>query len=320
MIVRPVFGSKATLKLIQDYLVFRFPLLFNHSISLLAPYLYSTRPSFLPAVALLSFLDFHLFFFIRILETNRIPCAYLLLSKVWEVVVIPEVLRNRNFLGSIIMSRNGFLCRSRLRIKASRNLFKRIFLLCVITALAASLPGQLFSAEQESFKVQMVESNFFTSFKSNLSELFGPDENNEIPPARKVTWDDLYDLDLETHRPSVKLQSRLSSEVSIKGFIIPMEYDEQRRVTELLLVPYIPSCMHVPPPPSNQMVHVKLNEGAKVEDIFFPIEAVGHLKIAKGEFYEGYMASSYEMEVRSMEVLKDSSMDPFRDFFGSAIN
>ena len=220
------------------------------------------------------------------------------------------------------MSRNGFLCRSRLMIKASRNLFKVIFMLCVcvIMTLTTSLPGQLLSAEQESFKVKMVESNFFTNFKSNLSELFGPDENDGIPSARKVTWNDLYDLDLKTHRPSLQLQSQLSSEVSIQGYIIPMDYDEQRRVTELLLVPYIPSCMHVPPPPSNQMVHVKLNEGAKVEDIFFPIEAVGHLKIAKGEFYEGYMASSYEMEVRSMEVLKDSGMDPFRDFFGSAIN
>ena len=218
------------------------------------------------------------------------------------------------------MSKNGLLRRSRLRVKASRNLLKRMFLLCLITAIAASLPGQLFSAEQGSFKVQMVESSFFSNFKNNLSELFGPDENNEIPPARKVTWNDLYDLDVKTHRPSVQLQTRLSSEVSIKGFIIPMEFDEQRRVTELLLVPYIPSCMHVPPPPTNQMVHVKLIEGRMVDNLFFPVEVVGHLKVAKGEFFEGYMASSYEMEVRSLEVLKDSNMDPTRDFFGSIIH
>jgi hypothetical protein len=220
------------------------------------------------------------------------------------------------------MSKNGFLCRSRLRTKASRNFFKKFFLLClcVITALAASLPGQLFSSERESFKVQMVESSFFANFKSNLSELFGPDENNEIPPARKMTWSDLYDLNVETHRPGVQLQTRISSEVSIEGFIIPMEYDEQRRVTELLLVPYIPSCMHVPPPPANQMVHVKLNEGTMIDNPFSPVEVVGHLKVAKGEFYEGYMESSYEMEVRSLEVLKDSGMDPTEDFFGSIIH
>jgi hypothetical protein len=220
------------------------------------------------------------------------------------------------------MAKTGLLRRSRLRVKVSRNIFKRICLLClcVITAVAASLPGQLFSAEHESFKVQMVESSFFANFKSSLSELFGPDENNEIPPARKMSWNDLYDLNVETHRPSMQLQSRLSSEVSIEGFIIPMEYDEQRRVTELLLVPYIPSCMNVPPPPANQMVHVKLNEGTMLDNPFFPVEVVGHLKVAKGEFYEGYMASSYEMEVRSLEILKDSDMDPTKDFFGNIIH
>jgi hypothetical protein len=202
-----------------------------------------------------------------------------------------------------------------------RDLFKKIFLLClcVFTVLAASILAQPVTAEQESFKVQKVESSFFSKLKNNLSKLLGPDEDNEIPPTKKVTWVDLYDLDPETHQPSSLLQSRINSEISIKGFFIPLEFDEQRKVTEFLLVPYIPSCMHVPPPPPSQIIHVKLNEGKMIENPFLPIEVVGHLKVSEGKYFEDQMTTSYKMEVRSLEVLKDSDMDPTIDFFESVL-
>ena len=217
------------------------------------------------------------------------------------------------------MSKNDLFLRLKLKANAPRNLFKEGLLLRLglFTAFAAILTGQPVSAEQENFKVKKVESRFFSKFKDNLSKLFSPDENNEIPPVKKVSWVDLYELDPETHLPSVQLQTRLNSEVSIKGFFLPMEFDEQRRVTEFLLVPYIPSCMHVPPPPSNQIIHVKLNEGKMIDNPFLPIEIVGHLKVAQGKFYEDLMSTSYEMEVRSLKVMKDSDMDPTIDFFES---
>ena len=219
------------------------------------------------------------------------------------------------------MSKNDLFLRSKLKAKATRILFKESLLLslCVFIALGVILSGQPASAEQEIFKVQKVESRFFSKFKDNLSKLFSPDENNEIPPVKKVSWVDLYELDPETHLPSVQLQARLNSEVSIKGFFLPMEFDEQRRVTEFLLVPYIPSCMHVPPPPSNQIIHVKLNEGKMIDNPFLPIEIVGHLKATEGKLYEGLLSTSYEMQVRSLEVMKDSDMDPTIDFFESVL-
>ena len=217
------------------------------------------------------------------------------------------------------MFKNGIFLRSRLKV--SRKLFKRIVVpcLCFFTVVSASFPDQLFSAEHKSFKMKKVESSFFTNFTNSLSKMFGKDETIEIPPARKVTWDELFELNLETHRPSEKLIKRMSSEVSIEGFIIPMEFDEQRRVTELLLVPYVPSCMHVPTPPPNQIVHVKLNEGKMIDNPFFPIEAVGHLQIAKAQYFEDQFTTSYEMEVRSLKVLNDSGMDPMKDFFGEVL-
>ncbi|HEX4856516.1 MAG TPA: DUF3299 domain-containing protein [Limnobacter sp.] len=47
--------------------------------------------------------------------------------------------------------------------------------------------------------------------------------------------------------------------VRIPGFAIPVEQSE-KGVDELLLVPYFGACIHTPPPPANQIIHVKLTE------------------------------------------------------------
>lgn len=47
--------------------------------------------------------------------------------------------------------------------------------------------------------------------------------------------------------------------VRIPGFAIPIEQSENG-VDELLLVPYFGACIHTPPPPANQIIHVKLSD------------------------------------------------------------
>ncbi|AHE99682.1 hypothetical protein THITH_16825 [Thioalkalivibrio paradoxus ARh 1] len=46
--------------------------------------------------------------------------------------------------------------------------------------------------------------------------------------------------------------------VRLGGFVVPLEGDGSR-VTEFLLVPFYGACIHVPPPPPNQVVHVHVN-------------------------------------------------------------
>lgn len=47
--------------------------------------------------------------------------------------------------------------------------------------------------------------------------------------------------------------------IRIPGFAIPIEQSD-KGVDELLLVPYFGACIHTPPPPANQIIHVKLSE------------------------------------------------------------
>jgi len=49
--------------------------------------------------------------------------------------------------------------------------------------------------------------------------------------------------------------------VRLPGFVVPLEMDTDT-IGEFLLVPYYGACIHVPPPPANQTVHVVTAEGA----------------------------------------------------------
>jgi hypothetical protein len=56
----------------------------------------------------------------------------------------------------------------------------------------------------------------------------------------------------------------------LPGYIVPLEVSEEGRTTEFLLVPYYGACIHVPPPPSNQIVHIFSEMGVRVEDLYQP--------------------------------------------------
>ncbi|WP_146449203.1 DUF3299 domain-containing protein [Vibrio kanaloae] len=67
------------------------------------------------------------------------------------------------------------------------------------------------------------------------------------------------------------------SKVKIPGFVIPLEGDENM-ITEFLLVPYFGACIHVPPPPPNQIIYVKFPQGAPIQQLWDVIYLVGTLK------------------------------------------
>ncbi|MEO0362554.1 MAG: DUF3299 domain-containing protein [Pseudomonadota bacterium] len=70
--------------------------------------------------------------------------------------------------------------------------------------------------------------------------------------------------------------------VRIPGFIVPLGYDGYD-VTEGLLVPYVGACIHVPPPPANQIVYVKLKAPTEQDGLWDPIWATGRFETAAVE-------------------------------------
>ena len=97
-----------------------------------------------------------------------------------------------------------------------------------------------------------------------------------------VSWPQLQTLnsDLPLARQNSAAQKLDGKVVSIPGFMVPLE-DDLEQVTEFLLVPYAGACIHVPPPPPNQMVYVKMNANNKIHVTFTdPIMVTGQLKIS----------------------------------------
>ncbi|QPG05815.1 DUF3299 domain-containing protein [Salinimonas marina] len=64
--------------------------------------------------------------------------------------------------------------------------------------------------------------------------------------------------------------------VKVPGFVVPLEGTSEL-TTEFLLVPYFGACIHVPPPPSNQIVHVTFEEGVAIDDLYDAIWVTGTL-------------------------------------------
>lgn len=65
--------------------------------------------------------------------------------------------------------------------------------------------------------------------------------------------------------------------VQLEGFIVPIEMNGNGAVTEFFLVPYIGACIHVPPPPPNQMVYVQYPSGIDAGLINEPVRVEGTL-------------------------------------------
>ena len=62
--------------------------------------------------------------------------------------------------------------------------------------------------------------------------------------------------------------------VRIPGYMVPLDI-EQTEVKEFLLVPYVGACIHVPPPPPNQIVYIQSEKAVAMRDVFEPIWVTG---------------------------------------------
>jgi hypothetical protein len=75
--------------------------------------------------------------------------------------------------------------------------------------------------------------------------------------------------------------------VKIPGFIVPLEGDNEL-TREFLLVPYFGACIHVPPPPPNQIVYVKFSAGVPIDNLYDAVWVTGTLST---DAWEGELAN-----------------------------
>jgi len=70
-------------------------------------------------------------------------------------------------------------------------------------------------------------------------------------------------------------------QIKIPGFVVPIEGDG-KEISEFLLVPYHGACIHVPPPPANQIVFVRSKDGkASARKMMETVWITGTMKVEK---------------------------------------
>jgi hypothetical protein len=67
--------------------------------------------------------------------------------------------------------------------------------------------------------------------------------------------------------------------VRMPGFIVPLGEAQNGIVREFFLVPYIGEDIHVPPPPSNQMIYVRSATGVEAEAVHEAYWVTGKMRV-----------------------------------------
>ena len=89
-------------------------------------------------------------------------------------------------------------------------------------------------------------------------------------------------------------------DVRIPGFIVPVEFDDELRVTEFFLVPYFGACIHYPPPPPNQIIYTKYPKGITLDALYDPFWIEGTMTT---HLVENEMATSaYTLDAATISV------------------
>lgn len=151
--------------------------------------------------------------------------------------------------------------------------------------------------------------------------------------ARLITWEELVpkdwdpmkdlkgfdlasldDADPRAAEMMMKLQESLNNaptnpqlngqNVRLPGFVVPLEEDKGGLV-EFLLVPYFGACIHTPPPPANQILHVRSKTPVK----FRAMDTVwisGRLQTQRNDSMMG--TSGYSMTADSVTKYSDKKL------------
>ncbi|MDO7083648.1 DUF3299 domain-containing protein [Pseudocolwellia sp. AS88] len=91
--------------------------------------------------------------------------------------------------------------------------------------------------------------------------------------------------------------------IRIPGFIVPIEFIGEKKVASFFLVPYFGACLHLPPPPPNQIIYVVSEEGITLESLYEPVWISG--KLSTQLFEDETATSAYTLTLAEMSIYQD---------------
>jgi hypothetical protein len=160
----------------------------------------------------------------------------------------------------------------------------------------------------------------------------GKGDDRVDPDAKAVTWEDLTPpLTPEQKAAAAELNIRIDTmtdaqieraldligqnggevieeldgqKITIEGYLVPLDF-EATEAKAFVLVPFIGACVHVPPPPPNQIIFVEYDEGVPMkaleDNMWTPFRIAGTLRAAAARTQLADVG--YQMEASSVSVL-----------------
>src|SRR5258708_6227152 len=124
----------------------------------------------------------------------------------------------------------------------------------------------------------------------------------ETKEPEKVDWIRLRGLNYKTGKTNDDAKALDKARIKILGFMVPFE-DDQSQVTEFLLVPNT-ACIHVPAPPQNQIILVKMDGNRKAQTTWGkPVWVEGTMTIETAKSPYGNV--SYRLAASKVEPSKE---------------
>jgi hypothetical protein len=112
---------------------------------------------------------------------------------------------------------------------------------------------------------------------SNVDHSKGPERPRSNPLAR----DDGFNS--QEGNPNAPVYTAVKTwsgkRIRIAGYIVPVDYNSKGAITSFFLVPYFGACIHLPPPPPNQIIYVRYPSGFSMQALYEPFWVTGMLKV-----------------------------------------
>ena len=150
------------------------------------------------------------------------------------------------------------------------------------------------------------EKNMKAKLEATEAEARANLEAAGVDIAALIAEAEAYDEQLEVHNATL-VDALDGQDVEIPGYALPLEYNGTE-ISEFLLVPYVGACIHVPPPPANQIVYVRFAEGFESAGLFTPVLVAGRISAGRSSQSLSYndgsadIAVGYSLDATDIEI------------------
>lgn len=133
----------------------------------------------------------------------------------------------------------------------------------------------------------VVDGSLEDQFANTIQRAVNQDKNNENTYEQALISTDI-------------IESMNGKFVEVPGFVVPVGFGDEQVITSFFLVPYFGACLHMPPPPPNQIIYVETDQGFVLETLYDPVIISGKLST---ELFEDQIATSaYTMQMHKMKM------------------